>query len=400
MIRHARSKRRTDRLIKGTLNCGRHQVTSVLAALMIWLPGLLPNAANAHEIRPAIATFGFAADGSVELKMSLNLEVAMAGIDAGHGDTDNSAAAPLYDRLRALPADVLSAEFKRFVPTMIGRVALSFDGRPVVFDSARVKVPDIGDLKQSRISQITLTGPPPEEPRNLSWRLDARLGDSVIRLRAAGGGDIIRAEFVPAGQTAGPFALDGLAPQSWSQVFASYLKLGFVHILPKGLDHILFVVGLFLLSARLKILLWQVSSFTLAHSVSLALGILGIVHIPPSIVEPLIAASIVWIAIENVMTHDLKRWRPFVVFGFGLLHGLGFAGVLREIGLSQANFFSGLVAFNLGVEFGQLTVITVCFVTVGLWFQSRKWYRRAITMPASIAIAIVAAYWFAERVIT
>ncbi len=187
--------------------------------------------------------------------------------------------------------------------------------------------------------------------------------------------------------------------QARPQVFTTYLTIGFVHILPKGLDHILFVVGLFLLSTRLKTLLWQVTSFTLVHSVSLALGMLGIVQISPSIVEPLIAASIVYVAIENIVTDELKRWRPFVVFGFGLLHGLGFARVLAEIGVSQTHFFTGLVAFNLGVEFGQLTVIAFCFVTVGFWFRRRSWYRRAITIPASIAIAFVATYWFAERVI-
>ncbi len=389
----------SDSRVTGTLFWDRHQVTLVLAAFMLMIAALLPGAATAHEIRPAIATLGFGANGGVELKISLNLEVAIAGIGTGHDNTDESAAAPLYNRLRALPAGDLSAQFEKFVPALKERIALTLDDLPVVFDTARAEIPGIGDTKLPRISLITLTGPAPDRPRNLAWRFDPALGDSVIRLSAAGGEDIVRAEFVPAGQTAGPFALDGLVPQSWPRVFTSYLKIGFVHIMPKGLDHILFVVGLFLLSARLKTLLWQVTSFTLAHSVSLALGTLGIVQIPTSIVEPLIAASIVYVAIENILTDDLKRWRPFVVFGFGLLHGLGFAGVLAEIGLSQTQFLTGLVAFNMGVELGQLTVIAFCFVIVGLWFQSRSWYRNAITIPASTAIAFVATYWFIERVI-
>ena len=176
-----------------------------------------------------------------------------------------------------MPAGDLSVEFERFVPTIRERIALTLDGRPVVFDTARADIPGIGDTNLPRISLIMLTGPAPDQPRNLSWRLDPALGDSVIRLSAAGSEDIVRAEFVLAGQTAGPFALDGLVPQRWPQVFTTYLTIGFVHILPKGLDHILFVVGLFLLSTRLKTQLWQVTSFTLAHSVSLALGMLGIV---------------------------------------------------------------------------------------------------------------------------
>ena len=168
--------------------------------------------------------------------------------------------------------------------------------------------------------------------------------------------------------------------------------------MPKGLDHILFVVGLFLLSTKLGSLLWQVTAFTLAHTVTLALGILGYVSISPAIVEPLIALSIVYVAVENIMTDKLHRWRPVIVFCFGLLHGLGFAGVLQEIGLSSTHFVTGLIAFNVGVELGQLTVIAICFLAVGFWFGSKLWYRRLITTPASIGIAVIASWWVFERV--
>jgi hydrogenase/urease accessory protein HupE len=168
---------------------------------------------------------------------------------------------------------------------------------------------------------------------------------------------------------------------------------------PKGLDHILFVVGLFLLSPRLRPLLWQVTSFTVAHSVTLALGILGLISLPAAIVEPLIAASIVYVGVENLMTDRLTRWRPAVVFGFGLLHGMGFAGVLAEIGLSEAWFVTGLVGFNLGVELGQICVVVVCFLAAGYWLRDRPWYRAAVTMPASIAVAATGAWWFVERLL-
>ena len=167
--------------------------------------------------------------------------------------------------------------------------------------------------------------------------------------------------------------------------------------MPKGLDHILFIIGLFLLSPRLKPLLWQVTTFTLAHSLTLALSMLGVLKLPSSIVEPLIARSIVYVAVENMMTDRLQRWRPAVIFAFGLLHGLGFAGVLSEIGLSTADFAAGLIAFNVGVELGQLAVVAACFLTVGL-FRGAPFYRAAITVPASLVIAVVGAYWFIERV--
>lgn len=184
--------------------------------------------------------------------------------------------------------------------------------------------------------------------------------------------------------------------ESVFEVFANYLELGFLHIIPRGFDHILFVIGLFLLSPRLKALLWQVSAFTVAHTLTLALGATGVVRLPANIVEPLIALSILWVAVENLLTDKLHRWRIVVVFCFGLLHGLGFAGVLIEIGLSGAHFYAALLAFNIGVELGQLTVIALCFLAFG-WAMQRPGYHRRVVAPASCAIAIIAAYWVIHR---
>jgi len=163
------------------------------------------------------------------------------------------------------------------------------------------------------------------------------------------------------------------------------------------LDHILFVLGLFFLSTRLAPLLWQVTAFTAAHTVTLALGMLGYVTVPASIVEPLIAASIVYAGVENVLSRGLSPWRPAVVFVFGLLHGLGFASVLGDIGLNPSQFVTGLIGFNVGVELGQLTVLALAFLAVGLWFRNKPWYRARISNPASIAIALVGAFWVVER---
>jgi hypothetical protein len=176
-----------------------------------------------------------------------------------------------------------------------------------------------------------------------------------------------------------------------------YVRLGFAHIVPAGLDHVLFVLGLFLLGTRLAPLLWQVTAFTVAHSVTLALSMAGVVALPSAIVEPLIALSIAWVAIENMLTAELKPWRPAVVFAFGLLHGLGFAGVLRELGLPPGEFVVGLVGFNVGVELGQLAVIAVALLTVG-WFRDRKWYRPFVVLPLSALIALTGLVWAVQRV--
>jgi hypothetical protein len=176
-----------------------------------------------------------------------------------------------------------------------------------------------------------------------------------------------------------------------------YLALGFEHILPRGPDHVLFVLGLFLLSSRARPLLWQVTAFTVAHSITLGLSLYGLVRLPTIIVEPLIAMSIAFVAVENLFTSELKPWRPFVVFGFGLVHGLGFAGVLTDMGLPRNQFATALVTFNVGVELGQLAVIGLAFAAVG-WLRRCAWYRRGIVFPASTAIAAIALVWTVQRI--
>ena len=176
-----------------------------------------------------------------------------------------------------------------------------------------------------------------------------------------------------------------------------YVVLGFEHILPQGPDHILFILGLFLLSPRISSLLWQVSAFTVAHSITLGLAMYGVVRLPPAIVEPIIAGSIAFVAIENIFTPKLHAWRPIVVFIFGLVHGMGFASVLLEMGLPRRDFAPALVAFNVGVELGQLAVVAMALLAVG-WFRKRDWYRRAIVVPASAMIAIMGIFWMVQRI--
>jgi hypothetical protein len=175
-----------------------------------------------------------------------------------------------------------------------------------------------------------------------------------------------------------------------------FILLGLHHIVPQGLDHICFVLGLFLLSPRLRPLLIQITAFTVAHSVTLALAMAGVVTMGGRIVESLIALSIVAVAVENVFTREIRPWRWVVVFCFGLIHGLGFAGSFAGLELAPGDFVRPLVCLNIGVELGQLTVVAgAALVTV--WFWKKPWYRTRITIPASALIALVGAYWACER---
>lgn len=177
-----------------------------------------------------------------------------------------------------------------------------------------------------------------------------------------------------------------------------YLKLGYQHIMPYGVDHILFVVSLCLLSTNIKTIFWQATAFTVAHSITLALSMKNMIVAPGAVVEPIIALSIVFVAIENMLLTTLKPWRIAIVFLFGLIHGMGFASSLNEIGLPADKFFTSVLAFNIGVELGQVTIITAMFVLIIIPLRNKTWYRYGVVYSLSAIIAIIAGYWTVQRV--
>ncbi|MEQ1733791.1 MAG: HupE/UreJ family protein [Bacteroidia bacterium] len=183
-----------------------------------------------------------------------------------------------------------------------------------------------------------------------------------------------------------------------NNVIEYYLKLGYEHILPLGLDHILFVVGLCMLNANIKTLFWQASAFTIAHTITLILSMKNIITAPPAIVEPIIALSIVFIAVENIVFNKLNPLRIVIIFLFGLIHGLGFASALNELGLPRDAFYTSLLSFNIGVELGQFTIILLVYWLLIKWFQHKEYYRKFITIPISLGISAIALYWAVERI--
>lgn len=177
-----------------------------------------------------------------------------------------------------------------------------------------------------------------------------------------------------------------------------YFKMGVRHIVPDGFDHILFVTSLCLLNTKIKTILWQASAFTVAHTITLALSMKGIIQLPADIVEPLIALSIMFVAIENILLSELKAWRIAIVFMFGLVHGMGFARALNEIGLPRNKFFTSIFSFNMGVEIGQIIIITLMFMLIIIPFGKRPGYKKFIVYPLSATIALIAAYWTYQRI--
>jgi hypothetical protein len=177
-----------------------------------------------------------------------------------------------------------------------------------------------------------------------------------------------------------------------------YLQLGVRHIIPDGFDHILFVVSLCLLSTRLKTILWQATAFTVAHSITLALSMKNIIVAPSVLVEPIISLSILFVAVENMLLTRLKPWRVGIVFLFGLIHGMGFASSLNEIGLPRNQFYTSILSFNAGVEIGQVAIITSVFLLLVIPMGRKSWYRRNAVYPISALIGCIAAFWTIQRV--
>ena len=255
------------------------------------------------------------------------------------------------------------------------------------------------------------------------WKIRSKKGHkvSVVFLNSVDGKESERVAVLFPGESSFTFDLSGLsaaqpaAPTSpraethggW-ETFKDFLTHGYEHVLPvsamrtdwtkivDGLDHILFVLGLFLLSRSWKPVVTQVTAFTLAHSITLGLAAAGLINVPSKVVEPIIALSIAAIALENVLRPRYTYWRLAVVFLFGAFHGLGFASGLVERPIPKDSFLLALTGFNLGVEGAQLSIIALAFALT-FWIKDEQKYRRWIVIPASAAIAVTGLVWAYQR---
>ena len=369
-----------------------HTVGLLVTTTVGFLVG--PCVAAAHPLTFTETTVVIRADGMFQAELIVDLDALALGAPQTADDAELVAA------LTALTPDEFAGQLDGLRQLFQRRVRFRFDGTPAPFD---VAFPDYGApaATESTIPTLLgltarLTGTVPLGATELEFFASRAFSDVNLTIRDEARDMVIQA-VVEAGARSDPFTLAGpVEPRDAWSIGATYLRLGFLHIVPRGLDHVLFILGLFLLSPQLRPLVWQVSAFTVAHAMTLSLAVLDIVSLPAAVIEPLIALSIVYVAVENLFTRRLTPWRQMVVFGFGLLHGLGFAGVLRELGLPAQERVLGLVSFNLGIELGQLLVIAAALVAAG-WCRSNDWYRRRIVVPGSLAIAAAGVFWAVER---
>jgi len=211
--------------------------------------------------------------------------------------------------------------------------------------------------------------------------------------------DELFTEYLQSGIESNQFSFNEKNFKNRLNSFIKFFVLGVQHIIPKGLDHILFIFGLFLFSSSLKKLITQITIFTIAHSITLIFVSLSLMKINPQIVEPIIALSIVYVGIENIFKNYVKEYlRYVVILFFGLLHGLGFALVLSDIGYRSTDLFINLISFNIGIEVAQISIVLVLYLLVALNFAKNKNYRMFFQVPSSILISSIGLYWFFERI--
>jgi hypothetical protein len=351
----------------------------VTAAAVMALAALAPRAAFAHQV--GVSSGEYRLDGRV-----------LHG-DVGMADRELARLLPAIDTNHdgSIDAEEIVAGREAVARAVAEGFTLQADGTtcPGSLDRAWVQEGDGGAVFQMRFTC-------PQSPGRLALAMPMldRLAPGhrhMARLFRAG-----KAEVRVLDRAHATWTLDGEGASGSALGMAwSMLKLGVEHILT-GADHLVFLLGLILVGGTLRSLAGVVTAFTLAHSITLALAALGIFAPSPRLVEPAIALSIAYVGLENLFVKDAsRRWR--ITFPFGLIHGFGFAGALREIALPRAQVPIALVSFNLGVEIGQLAVLAVALPLV-LAARGAPWFGlRGVKIP-SVAIAVGGAVLFVVRV--
>lgn len=361
-----------------------HRMAGMLGAGLIGFLLLTSSRSFAHE--PGLSTL------AVQLRRAqIDIALVVSARDARELWFENSGIIPGGNRNSAAVERSRTVQASDFLE-------VSIDGQAASLGDSVLAADDNGNV----VMRSVATGRP---GRSLAIRTRcfARLPAGhrqFLSIRAAD--DTLLAErLLSAGSTAcsieTPLVGHAAAPVAGVAKGTEFVGLGLKHIL-LGYDHLLFLFSLLVVSRNFMPTLRIVTCFTVAHSISLALSTLNVVAIPSRIVEPLIAASIVLVAVENIVRRDVKRGRLLLVFGFGLIHGLGFASVLRELGVGDtpSRIIMPLLSFNLGVELGQLLVV-ILVAPVLYWAGRIPSLEKRLVPVCSTMVAGAGLFWLVER---
>ena len=313
------------------------------------------------------------------------------------GNTDDHDNVEYYKKLRNLKQTELSSVFLKNWNEFTSLFILSTQdgGKLDDFSFSFIELEEIDNLDVPRLGTVYFFVET-AGMRPFTFKASKKLGDIILRQKGVENGI---SQYLMSGEESVLISNEKREVKTLVDVIFDYILAGFYHILPKGLDHILFVLGLLFLTPKILPLAMQISTFTVAHTITLATSALGIFTISGSVVEPLIALSIVYIAYENIFKTRLTRYRIITIFVFGLLHGLGFASVLKTFGLPDNNFIWALIGFNLGVELGQITLVMVAFPILTRIFKTKKQFRTYVTIPGSLILGIFGLWWVLERIL-
>lgn len=336
----------------------------------------------AHDPGLSTATVQLRPDGAdVALVLSVKDAAIVAKPDANQ--VGQSSSTNVEQRLRSAAHEALQVKCDgQLIPVEVA--ACSFDSNNNATVQLRLRARDFSTLTiQSRWLGLL----PPGHRQFVSVR-DAK-------------GRLLTEKLLSANSDSVSVALDASdtkpAHAATENSFLGFVLLGVKHILT-GYDHVLFLISLLVVSRNFVSTLKVITCFTVAHSITLALAALGVVNVPSSIVEPIIAASIIYVGIENLMRGDAPKGRGLLTFAFGLIHGLGFASVLRELGVGSTarEIAAPLLAFNLGVEFGQLLIAALVLPLI--WkFSERPGFARRWLPACSVLMALAGGYWLVQR---
>ena len=353
-----------------------------------------------HEIKPSIADFTYD-ENFLNIKIRLNAELILSNIDASKiSNTNSSSLSDIYDKLRILNTIELENLFKSSWQEISTNIDIKINNETKKINLINIEVEDIKNFEISRDTHIYLQVLLNNNSEYFTFSWIKKYGPIILRENSNHKlEDELFTEYLQSGIESNQFSFNEKNFKNRLNSFIKFFVLGVQHIIPKGLDHILFIFGLFLFSSSLKKLITQITIFTIAHSITLIFVSLSLMNINPQIVEPIIALSIVYVGIENIFKNYVKEYlRYVVILFFGLLHGLGFALVLSDIGYRSTDLFINLISFNIGIEVAQISIVLVLYLLVASNFAKNKNYRMFFQVPSSILISSIGLYWFFERI--
>ncbi len=358
-----------------------------LAALIV----SAPVGARAHEVGKTKVDTSFGPSGAFAVRLTTDAEVLLGRLEVSRR------------RPRSSPSSIAAyqRQFDEVCDQIAAHAGLSFDGRPVELRPVCVVDPELTgpDPSLSALGvTVTFEGQIPPGSASFTWRYDLTFTTYSLASASPEGQDP-SVVWLEGGQESRPLPIVRVVERKWPGLLWTSLLPGFTHVLPRGLDHVLLVLGLALLGWPMRRMVWQLSAFTIAHAAGLTLSIVGPASVAPTTVEPLMALAVVSVAALNIRAVEPPSpgFVTVLLLGVGFLHGAGVGGWLGSPALDRAGSLFSILAPTAGLWLGQLAVLVGVVLVVGGPARADRACLRAVAVPASIILAAVGIFWTLQR---